>query len=68
LDELEQDGKCLIIAGGVHACGFLRQHNSCDISPTRPNVCVAMQAGDDQCQESRRSEGFPELKPIDPQN
>ena len=64
MDELEQEGKCLIIAGGVHACGFLREDNTCDIYPTRPNVCVAMQAGDDQCQESRRAEGLPDLKPV----
>lgn len=63
MEDLEQDGKCLIIAGGADACRFLRHDNACDIYPTRPNVCVAMQAGDDQCQQSRRAEGLPDLKP-----
>ena len=63
MDELEQDGTCLIIAGSPCACAFLREDNACAVYPTRPNVCVAMLAGDDQCQESRKSAGLPELQP-----
>jgi Fe-S-cluster containining protein len=65
MEELEQEGKCLILAGGAYSCPFLRGDNTCDIYPTRPNVCVAMQAGDDQCQESRKADGLPELEPVD---
>ena len=59
--ELEQDGKCLVIAGS-DPCKFLRESGSCAIYPTRPNVCVAMQAGDEQCQEAREEEGLPPLE------
>jgi len=59
--DLEQDGRCLVIAGG-EACKFLRGGNTCAIYPTRPNACVAMQPGDEQCQESRMEDGIPRLK------
>ena len=55
--ELEQEGRCLVIAGGKE-CNFLRGDNTCAIYPTRPNVCVAMQPGDEQCQEAREAEGL----------
>ena len=55
--DLEQEGRCLVIAGG-EACKFLRGNNTCAIYPTRPNACVAMQAGDKQCQQARRAEGL----------
>ncbi len=59
--DLEQEGHCLVIAGGGEACKFLRGNNTCAIYPTRPNVCVAMQGGDEQCQEARAQEGLPPL-------
>ena len=59
--ELEQDGKCLIIAGGQE-CKFLRGDNSCAIYPTRPNVCVALEPGSDQCDEVREAEGLPQFE------
>ena len=59
--ELDQDGKCLVIAGGGDECKFLRGSNTCAIYPTRPNTCVAMQAGDEQCREARGEEGLPPL-------
>jgi Fe-S-cluster containining protein len=62
--ELEQEGKCLIIAGGQdRPCKFLGGDNLCTIYPTRPNVCVAMEAGDDQCQNAREQAGLPPLEP-----
>jgi Fe-S-cluster containining protein len=62
--ELEQEGKCLLIAGGTRACRFLNHDNACGIYPTRPNVCVAMQAGDEQCQLARHERGLPPLEPL----
>lgn len=59
--ELEQDGKCLVIAGS-EPCKFLRESGTCTIYPTRPNACVAMQAGSEQCQEARKVEGLPPLE------
>lgn len=60
--ELEQGGKWLVIAGGEDECKFLRGNNKCAIYPTRPNVCVAMEAGDEQCQQARQAEGLPPLQ------
>ena len=45
-------GRNLIIACHT-ACPFLRA-NECSIYPARPNACVALQPGDEQCQEARR--------------
>jgi Fe-S-cluster containining protein len=59
--ELEQHGKCLVIAAGQE-CKFLRGNNTCAIYPTRPNVCVALEPGSDQCQEAREAEGLAPLE------
>ena len=60
IDALQDDvGRCLIIACGKQ-CTFL-EDNRCSIYPTRPNVCVALQAGDEQCQEVRKMEELPPL-------
>ena len=58
--ELEQHGKCLVIAA-AQDCKFLRGNNTCAIYPTRPNVCVALEPGSEQCQEAREAEGLPPL-------
>ena len=63
--ELKQDGKCLLIAGPASPCRFLDDENRCNIYPTRPNVCVAMAAGDEQCQEARKTAGIDPLEPLD---
>jgi Fe-S-cluster containining protein len=60
--ELEQDGACLVIAGGGESCKFLRESGTCAIYATRPNVCVALQPGDDQCGQARQAEGLPPLE------
>lgn len=60
---LEQDYACLMIAGS-RPCRFLGEDNLCSIYPTRPNACVAMQAGDEQCQSARAAVGLPPLMPI----
>jgi Fe-S-cluster containining protein len=60
--ELAGDFKCLILAA-IRPCVFLESTCRCAIYPTRPNVCVAMQAGDAQCQQARASAGLPVLQP-----
>lgn len=65
VDEIENDGKMVTLACG-YSCSFLGGDNCCTIYPTRPNDCVAMQAGDDQCQQSRAAEGLPPLLPVAP--
>ena len=44
LDELQDEFKCVLVAGGKH-CPFLSDDNSCSIYPTRPNDCVGMEKG-----------------------
>ena len=51
----------LIRNGGCH---FRTEDHLCSIYPTRPNVCVAIQAGDEQCQDSRWAGGLPALRPL----
>ena len=62
--ELEQYGRCLVIAGGGE-CKFIRGDNTCAIYPTRPNVCVAMKPGTEECQEARQAKRLPPLEPVD---
>ena len=57
-------GRAVIISCG-EACPFLGADNFCSIHPTRPNVCVAFEAGDKQCQEARAAEGLPPLPPVE---
>ena len=58
--DLEQEGRCLVIAAGEQ-CKFIRGDDTCAIYPTRPNVCVGLRAGDEQCQEARDAERLPPL-------
>ena len=60
--EIQTDGKAVLLACGS-PCPFLGADNGCTIYPTRPNACVAMQAGDEQCQASRAAHGLPPLLP-----
>jgi Fe-S-cluster containining protein len=57
-----QHGMAVILAI-TKPCSFLAE-NKCSIYPTRPNCCVGMMAGDEQCQEAREAEGLPPLLPI----
>ncbi|OAI40710.1 hypothetical protein AYO40_04450 [Planctomycetaceae bacterium SCGC AG-212-D15] len=63
LDMLEKEGRCIVLAAN-HPCRFLGPDNHCGIYPTRPNACVAFQAGDEQCQEARREKALPSLLPL----
>jgi Fe-S-cluster containining protein len=65
MTKLEEDGTCVILSAGK-PCKFLNASNRCSIYPTRPNDCVAMQAGDEQCQKARRAARLPPLRPIAP--
>ena len=55
-------GRAVIISCG-NSCPFLGEDNLCSIHLTRPNVCVAFEAGDEQCQEARLLHGLPPLQP-----
>jgi Fe-S-cluster containining protein len=63
LDDLTDDDRCIILAANI-PCKFLGSDNRCTIYPTRPNVCVGMEAGDEQCREARESCGLPPLQPL----
>lgn len=48
----------------LDSCPFLDGMDRCEIYDSRPEVCRMLEAGDSQCQESRRRQGMEELKPI----
>ena len=64
LTVLQSDMHSLIVACSS-PCMFLGTGNRCSIYPTRPNACVGMQAGDEQCQDVRTALGLPPLQPVD---
>jgi Fe-S-cluster containining protein len=64
LCQLQDEFKCVLVAGGK-PCMFLDRDNRCSIYPTRPNECVAREAGDEQCQGARSEEGLEPLAPLD---
>jgi Fe-S-cluster containining protein len=61
--ELADEGKCIVLAA-ARPCMFLNSDCRCQIYPTRPNACVAMEAGDEQCQLARLLHGLPPLEPV----
>lgn len=60
--EIQTEWKAVMLSCGT-ACSFLNAANLCSIYPTRPNCCVGLQAGDEQCQMARDAEGLPPLCP-----
>lgn len=64
--EIQTDMKAVLLACGS-PCPFLSGDNACTIYPTRPNACVGMQAGNEQCQQARSAHGLPPLLPIVPE-
>jgi Fe-S-cluster containining protein len=54
----------MLACGSSMPCGMLDAGNRCTIYPTRPNCCVAFQAGSEQCQEARSSAKLPPLAAI----
>ena len=69
LDELQSDfGRVITLACGTdRPCPFLSTESKCSIYPTRPNDCVAMQAGDEQCQQARSAAGLEPLQSVEEQ-
>ena len=67
IDELSSDfGRVLLLACGKgRPCTFLGADKLCSIYSTRPSVCVALQAGSEQCQAARADAGLPRLEPLD---
>ena len=65
IDELSDDDRCVVLAAN-RPCQFLGGDGLCTIYPTRPNACVAMEAGDEQCQEARSQLGLSPLQPSQP--
>jgi Fe-S-cluster containining protein len=63
VEEIQTQGKAVLLACAA-PCPFLTAENHCSIYATRPNCCVGLQAGDEQCQESRESDGLPQLLPV----
>lgn len=63
--DLEDESRSLLIAG-ADRCPFLTAENRCQVYPTRPNACVAMQAGDEECQQARSEAGIRPLEPLVP--
>jgi Fe-S-cluster containining protein len=61
--QLEDDSRCLVISCGK-PCKLLGDDQRCKIYATRPNGCVAMEAGDEQCQHARSAAGLPPLEPL----
>lgn len=65
LTQLDSEWRALIIACGTcRPCVFLGSDKRCAIYPTRPNACVGLQPGDEQCQFARRAAGLPPLEPV----
>ena len=62
--DLDDDGdRCIVIACGT-PCAFLSDGNECSIYPTRPNMCVGMAAGSEQCQAARQARELPPLEAL----
>lgn len=62
MDELSDETRCILLAAN-QPCRFRSVEGCCTIYPTRPNTCVGMEAGDEQCQEARSRMGLPPLQP-----
>jgi Fe-S-cluster containining protein len=63
LEELCEGGKSIVLAANS-PCSFLGNNGLCTIYPTRPNVCVGFEPGDEQCQQARDRCGLPPLQPV----
>ena len=65
--ELEEEEKVALLAcGRDNPCRCLGPDNRCTIYPTRPNACVAFEAGSQKCQDARAELGIAPLPPLLP--
>jgi len=62
--ESDYEKEYLLAAGETMPCPFLVD-NKCSIYPTRPNCCVAFEAGGQQCAEARLK---PDTEPVAAKN
>lgn len=51
-----------LACGSSKPCPMLGKSKRCSIYPTRPNVCVAFEAGSDQCNDLREMKGLEPVK------
>ena len=66
--ELEEEEKVALLACGTdNPCRYLGPDNRCTIYPTRPNACVAFEAGSQKCQNARAELGIGSLPPLLPE-
>lgn len=57
-EESPWDREYMLACGASMPCPMLGTDNLCQIYPTRPNVCVAFEAGSEQCNELREENGL----------
>ncbi len=62
--KLREDEHCITLYDTeTRSCPFLDgETKECGIYPTRPNVCVSVEAGDARCQQARIIKGLPLLQ------
>lgn len=65
-EDLRSGEHCLFLWDpDTRACPYLDgETHHCGIYPTRPNCCVAVQAGDAKCQQARRLQGLEFLRDV----
>ena len=65
--ELEEEEKVALLACGTdNPCRCLGPENRCTMYTTRPNACVAFEAGSQKCQDARAELGIGPLPPLLP--
>ncbi len=63
LTQLDSEWRALIIASVTERPRiYLGSDKRCN--PTRPNACVGLQPGDEQCQHARHAARLPPLEPV----
>lgn len=64
--DLRRGGHCIMLYDlETRQCPFLDESCHCSIYSTRPNECVAVEAGDAKCQQARHMMGLPLLRDVD---
>ncbi len=61
--EFEEAAWSLMNKGAPHDCVFVNEDNTCGVYQTRPDMCVSLQAGSEQCQLARTMAKLESLKP-----